>query len=66
MAPKRKISAQLSTEKLSKLLTPIELSTIKNSNIIKKLELALPDADDDGKKIEVQRLKNELDEVNLL
>ena len=65
MAPKRKISAQLSTDKLAKLLTPIELSTIKNSNIIKKLELALPDGDDDGKKIEVQRLKNELDEVNL-
>jgi hypothetical protein len=61
--PKRKISGTLSTEKLGKLLTPTELSTIKNANIIKKIEKALPDSDDDSRKIEVQRLKNELDEV---
>jgi len=66
MPPKRKISGALSTEKLGKLLTATELSTIKNTNIIKKIEKALPDSDDDSRKIEVQRLKNELDEVNRL
>lgn len=63
MPPKRKISGTISTEKLGKLLTATELSTIKNANIIKKIEKALPDSDDDSRKIEVQRLKNELDEV---
>ena len=64
MPPKRKISAQLSTNKLGKVLTATELSAIKNSAIIKKIENALPDSDDDVRKIEVQRLKNELDEVS--
>ncbi|CBY14543.1 unnamed protein product [Oikopleura dioica] len=66
MPPKRKISGALSTEKLGKLLTATELSTIKNTNIIKKIEKALPDSDDDSRKIEVQRLKNELDETKHL